>query len=129
MAGCPFRDSLVQETWDGDGTFENYAFVDIGYTGRLTDNRLYVEIFGADGGIGFDQLVITDIPASPDRTLAVDLQVSNGSYAVAVNGTVVNTVALTAPLPQIDLIQVGVQRNLAGLEGRIDGTFFYKTCR
>lgn len=114
---------------DKDGTFENYAFVDIGYTGGLMDNRLYVEIFGADGGIGFDQLVITDVPASPDQTIAVDLRITNNSYSVAVNGTVVNTVALTTPLPQIDLFQVGVQRNLVGLEGRIDGTFLYKTCQ
>lgn len=36
---------------------------------------------------------------------------------------------LTTPLDQIDLFQVGVQRNLVDLEGRIDGTYLYKTCQ
>jgi len=114
---------------DGDGTFENYAFVDIGYTGGLTGNRLFVEIFGADGGVGFDQFVITDVPASQDQTLEIDLRITRNAYSVVVNGTVVNTVNLATPLDFIDLVQVGVQRNLVGLEGRIDGTYLYKTCQ
>lgn len=114
---------------DRDGTFENYALVDIGYTGGLLDNRLFVEIFGADGGVGFDQFVITDIAAVPDQTLDIDLRITRNAYAVAVNGTVVNTVVLANPLDQIDLFQVGVQRNLVGLEGRIDATYLYKTCQ
>ncbi len=107
---------------------DNYAIVDIGYTGGLTDNRVYVEIFGADGGIGYDQFVITDIPATSDQTLDVDLRITRDSYSVAINGVVVNTVNLATPVPEIDLFQVGVQRNLVGLQGRIDGTFLYKTC-
>jgi hypothetical protein len=114
---------------DRDGTYENYAVVDIGYTGGLTGNRLYVEIFGADGGVGFDQFVITEVPASPDQTLNIDLRITRTAYSVAVNGTVVNTVNLATPLDLIDLVQVGVQRNLIGLEGRIDGTYLYKTCQ
>lgn len=124
-----FSQSAAVYSVSRDTSFENYAFVNIGYTGGLVDNRLFVEIFGADGGVGFDQLVVTDIPAAPDQTYAVDLRITNGSYAVAVNGTVVNTVTLTTVLPQIGIFQVGVQRNLVGLEGRIDATSIYKTCQ
>jgi hypothetical protein len=88
-----------------------------------------VEIFGADGGVGFDNFVVTGIAAATDRTYQVDLRISNNAYAVAVDGTVVNTVALVNALPQIDLFEVGVQRNLLGLEGLLDATYIYKTCR
>jgi hypothetical protein len=109
-------------------TATDYAFVNIGYTG-LPDNRLFVEIFGADGGVGFDNFVVTGIAAATDKTYQVDLRISNNAYAVAVDGTVVNTVVLVNALPQIDLFEVGVQRNLLGLEGLLDATYIYKTCR
>ncbi|HKP95874.1 MAG TPA: hypothetical protein VJ385_08970 [Fibrobacteria bacterium] len=120
--------ALYMVNKDKDGTFTDYAFVNIGYTG-LPDNKFFVEIFGADGGVGFDQVVVTDIAAAPDKTFKVDLRISRNAYQVAVDGAVVNTVTLVNALPQIDLVEVGVQRNLVGLEGRIDATYIYKTCR
>lgn len=120
--------AVYQVNKDGDGTYTDYAFVNIGYTG-LGDNRLFVEIFGADGGVGFDQFIVTDIAAAPEKTIQVDLRIRQNSYSVAVDGTVANTVNLVTPLPNIDLFEVGVQRNLVGLEGAIDATYIYKRCQ
>ena len=119
--------ALYYVSKDKEG-FTDYAFINVGYS-ELGSNRLFVEIFGADGGIGFDQYVVTDIPAAPDKTFKVDLRITQNSYSVAVDGVVVNTVNLVTPLPQIDLFTVGVQRNVVGLEGAIDATYIYKTCR
>lgn len=120
--------AVYQVNKDDDGTFNDYAFVNIGYT-ALPENRLFVEILGADGGVGFDNYVETPITAAAQKFYDVDLQITANSYSVAVDGIVVNTVTLVNALPHIALFEVGVQRNLLGLEGFIDGTYVYKTCR
>jgi hypothetical protein len=120
--------ALYMVNKDKDGTFTDYAIIVIGYTG-LGDNRLFVEIFGADGEVGFDQYVVTDIPATPDKTFKADLTITSNAYSVSIDGVVVNTVNLVTPLPRIDLFQVGVQRNLVGLSGSVDAAYIYKTCR
>jgi hypothetical protein len=120
--------TLFSVNKDKDGTFTDYAYVNIGYTG-LPNNRLFVEIFGADGGVGFDQYVETPIASEPQKFLDVDLRITSNAYEVAVDGMVVSTVTLVNALPQIDLFQAGVQRNLLGLEGSIDASYIYKTCK
>ena len=120
--------ALYMVNKDKDGTFTDYAFVVIGYTG-LGDNKLFVEIFGADGEVGFDQYVVTDIAATPDKTFKADLHITTNAYSVSIDGVVVNTVNLVTPLPRVDLFEVGVQRNLVGLTGSVDAAYIYKTCR
>lgn len=120
--------ALYMVNKDKNDTFTDYAIISIGYTG-LGDNKLFVEIFGADGEVGFDQFVVTEIPATPDKTFKADLRITSNSYSVAIDGVVVNTVNLATPLPQINLFEVGVQRNLVGLSGSVDATYIYKTCR
>jgi hypothetical protein len=129
LTGMMPGDGYEYSKGNSGGTgFVDYAFINIGYS-ELGSNRLFVEIFGADGGVGFDQYVVTDIPSAPDKTFKADLRITQNSYSVAVDGVVINTVSLVTPLPQIDLFAVGVQRNLVGLEGAIDASYIYKTCR
>lgn len=109
-----------------DTNFTNYTYVNIGYSNT---NKVFVELFGADGINEFDQFVETSIPSLPVKSIKVDLQITRNSYAVYIDGIKVNSVALTVPLPSLNLLQVGVQKNPGGLEGQLDNVIIFKTCQ
>jgi hypothetical protein len=110
---------------DMDGAFTNFAFVDIGYS---IDQKLYVEILGADGPESFDQFEETVLGSAPDQTVTVELRITQDSYAIFINGVEANTVELDEPVTQVALLEFGVQRNSGGLEGQLDEIEIFKSC-
>lgn len=106
--------------------FEDYAFLTVGYTTQ--PSRVFVEVFGSDGGRDFDQFTETSLDYSPSLLFNLDLWVDRGSYRVAVGGEAVDTVPLLKPLSSLSLVEVGVQQNSGGLRGLLDHTSVTRLC-
>lgn len=111
---------------DPEGGFENFVFVNVGYT--LNPGKVFVELFGRNGGVDFDQIEETSLDFRPDRLFNVDLMILPNAYQISVGGEMVDTVALNAPISAIGLFEVGVQSNPEGLIGSVDSTSIAAMC-
>lgn len=111
---------------DDDGTFQNYVFMNVGYT--LAPSHVFVELFGSSGGVDFDQFEETALPFSPDQAFDVTLSIDPNAYRVSAGGQAVDTVDLGTALTSIKAFEVGVQDQLGGLRGAIDRTTISKVC-
>jgi hypothetical protein len=109
-----------------DGSFDNYVFVNVGYT--MSPSKIFVELFGSDGGVDFDQYEETNIPFSTSQFLNVDLWINSNSYQIALGQDMIDTVTLASRLTSIGLFESGVQQNSGGLRGLIDMTTISKIC-
>jgi len=112
---------------DNDGTFSNYVFVNVGYT--MQPSKVFVELFGSNGGADFDQFEESSLNYSPSLIFSVDLNIMPNAYNIAVGGEVLDTVRLSAPIASVGLLEVGVQQNVGGLRGLIDQTLLTKICQ
>lgn len=113
---------------DNDGaTFDNYIFVNVGYT--MQPSKVFVELFGSNGGVDFDQYEETSLPYSPSQVFSVDLNIMPRAYNIAVGGELIDTVNLAVPIASLALFEVGVQQNSGGLRGLIDQTTLSKLCQ
>jgi hypothetical protein len=108
------------------GGFEDYAFLNLGYT--VSPSRVFVELFGADGGIPFDSFMETEIGHAPNLAFNVELWADSRGYRVGVNGKAVDTVEVENPIGAVTLFEVGVQQNGGGLRGLIDRTTIGRQC-
>lgn len=111
---------------DPEGGFENYVFVNVGYT--LNPGKVFVEIFGRNGGVDFDQFEESSMDFRPDRLFNVDLMILPDAYQVSVGGEILDTVKLSAPIKAVSLFEVGVQSNPDGLRGSVDSTTIASLC-
>jgi|GEM_PF-1443985 len=109
-----------------DGTYDNYVFVNVGYT--MSPSKVFVELFGSDGGTDFDQYEETNLPFTPSQLFNVDLWILPNAYHVAVAEEMIDTVTLASPINTLSLFEVGVQQNGGGLRGLIDMTTISKLC-
>ena len=112
---------------DTGSTFQNFVFVNVGYT--LAPSRVFVEMFGSNAGQDFDQFEETSLAYAPGLSFNLDLWVLPSAYQVGVNGLMVDTVPLAAPLTSLGLFEVGVQHNLDGLRGSIDRSDISTLCQ
>lgn len=110
-----------------EGTYDNYVFVNVGYT--MSPSKVFVELFGSDGGTDFDQYEETNIPYSTSQIFNVDLWILPNAYHIAVGDMMIDTVALASTVASVGLFETGVQQNGAGLRGLIDMTTIEKLCR
>lgn len=111
---------------DNDGTYQNYVFMNIGYT--LAPSHVFVELFGSSGGVDFDQFEETSLPYSPSQEFDVSLSIDPHAYRVSVGDQAVDTVHLGTALTSLKTFEVGVQDQLGGLRGAIDQTTISKVC-
>lgn len=109
------------------GSADNYVFLNLGYT--VSPSKVFVEMFGRNGDMRFDQFTEASLAYAPSQTFPVDLWIERGSYRVAIGGEAVDTVALPNPLASISLFEVGVQQNPGGLRGMLDHTTIGAQCR
>lgn len=118
--------ALFMVNADNDGSFRNFVFVNVGYT--MAPSKVFVELFGSNNGVEFDQFEETSLNYSPSQLFAVDLWIRNNAYQVGVAGEMIDTVALSSKLPSVSLFEVGVQQNAGGLKGLVDLTSIDKLC-
>lgn len=111
---------------DNDGTYQNYVFMNIGYT--LAPSHVFVELFGSSGGVDFDQFEETALAYNTNQAFDVDLSIDPHAYRVSAGGQAVDTVFLGTALASIKNFEVGVQQQLGGLRGSIDQTTLSKIC-
>lgn len=111
---------------DNDGTYQNYVFMNIGYT--LAPSHVFVELFGSSGGVDFDQFEETALAYSSSQSFDVTLSIDPHSYRVSAGGQAVDTVNLGTALTSLKTFEVGVQDQLGGLRGAIDQTTISKVC-
>ncbi|MEO7427439.1 MAG: hypothetical protein ABI036_19795, partial [Fibrobacteria bacterium] len=111
---------------DNDNSYDNYLFINVGYT--MAPGKVFVELFGSNNGIEFDQFEETSLAFSPSLTFNVDLWVQPNSYQVAVGEQIIDTVRLNNPVLGVGLFEVGVQQNEGGLRGSVDATTIAKIC-
>ncbi|HLP42396.1 MAG TPA: hypothetical protein VK465_12885, partial [Fibrobacteria bacterium] len=109
------------------GSSENYVFLNVGYT--LSPSKVFVELFGADGGTQFDQFLTTSLDHQPSLDFDLDLWIDRGSYRVGVNGEAIDTVRLSKPIEKLSLFEVGAQQLGLGLRGLVDKTGITRTCK
>ncbi|HKP97914.1 MAG TPA: hypothetical protein VJ385_19415 [Fibrobacteria bacterium] len=112
---------------DNDGSFNNYVFINVGYT--TAPGKVYVELFGSNNGVDFDQFEETSLAYSPSQIFNVDLWIQPNSYQIAVGEEIIDTVRLATPIQGIGLFEVGVQQAEGGLRGSIDMTTIAKMCQ
>jgi hypothetical protein len=110
-----------------EGAYDKYVFVNVGYT--MSPSKVYVELFGSDGGVDFDQYEETNIPFTPSQSFNVDLWVLDNAYHIAVAEEMIDTVTLVSSVASVGLFETGVQQNGGGLRGLIDLTTISKLCR
>ena len=110
-----------------EGAYDKYVFVNVGYT--MSPSKVFVELFGSDGGTDFDQYEETNIPFSTSQLFNVDLWILPNAYHIAVGDMMIDTVNLASPVASVGLFETGVQQNGAGLRGLIDMTTISKLCR
>ncbi|MDB5105419.1 MAG: hypothetical protein JWP91_3108 [Fibrobacteres bacterium] len=110
-----------------EGAFDKFVFVNVGYT--MSPSKVFVELFGSDGGKDFDQYEETNIPFTTSQLFNVDLWVLSDAYRVAVAEEMIDTVPLSARLTGAGLFEVGVQQNGGGLRGLVDMTTISKLCK
>jgi hypothetical protein len=110
-----------------DGTYDKFVFVNVGYT--MSPSKVFVELFGSDGGDDFDQYEETNMPFTPSQIFSVDLWILRDAYHVAIANEMIDTVPLAAPITAVSLFETGVQQNGAGLRGLLDMTTISKLCR
>lgn len=124
----PFAESgaLFAVNVDPNGDFSDYVFVNVGYT--LAPSLVFVELFGANDGVEFDQFQETSIAYSPAVVISVDLRVRRTAYEVSIRNEAIDTVPLANPLASLGLFEVGVQQNAGGLRGRILSTAISQDC-
>jgi hypothetical protein len=108
------------------GAFDNYAFVNVGYT--LMPSRIFVEIFGSDGGREFDQFMESSLAYRQTIVFNLELWIDRNAYRIAVAGEAIDTVSLANPVKNLSLFEVGVQQNAGGLRGFIDRTTITSLC-
>src|SRR5690606_293776 len=102
------------------------VFVNVGCT--LNPGKVFVEIFGRNGGVDFDQFEESSMDFRPDRLFNVDLMILPDAYQVSVGGEILDTVKLSAPIKAVSLFEVGVQSNPDGLRGSVDSTTIASLC-
>lgn len=112
---------------DIDGSFNNYVFINVGYT--MAPSKVYVELFGSNNGLDFDQFEETSLAFSPSQIFNVDLLILPDAYQIAVGEEVIDTVRLTTPVSGVGFFEVGVQQSEGGLRGLIDMTTISKICQ
>jgi hypothetical protein len=95
----------------------------------MSPSKVFVELFGSDGGADFDQYEETNIPFSTSQLFTVDLWVLPNAYHIAVGDMMIDTVPLASPVASVSLFETGVQQNGGGLRGLIDMTTISKLCR
>lgn len=110
-----------------EGEYDKYVFVNVGYT--MSPSKVFVELFGSDGGTDFNLYEETNIPFSTSQLFNVDLWVLPNAYHIAVGDQMIDTVSLGTTLSSVSLFETGVQQNGAGLRGLIDMTTISKLCR
>jgi hypothetical protein len=108
------------------GSFDDYVFLNLGYT--VSPSKVFVEMFGAEGGIPFDSFLETEIGHAPSQVFNVELWADHRGYRVGVNGEAIDTVDLENPIGALTLFEVGVQQNGRGLRGLIDRTTIGRQC-
>jgi hypothetical protein len=111
---------------DSDGSFQNYIFLNVGYT--LAPSHIFVESFGSSGGVDFDQFQETSIPYNASQAFTLDLNIDFKSFRIGVNAQALDTVHLMTQLNSVGLFEVGAQHNGGGLIGSIDQTTLSKIC-
>jgi hypothetical protein len=119
--------ALFMVNADNDGSFSNFAFLNVGFTGQ--PGKVFVETFGASGGQDFDQFEESSIASAGSISFAVDMWISKDSYQIAVGNEMIDTVLIASPLASIGLMEVGVQQNMGGLRGLIDQTTVSVLCK
>ena len=119
--------ALFMVNADADGNFNNYAFINVGFTGQ--PGKIFVEMFGASGGQDFDQFEESSIAAMPSINFSVDLWIFKDNYQIAIGDEVLDTIPIASPLSGVGLFEVGVQQNGAGLRGLIDKTTVSVLCK
>jgi hypothetical protein len=110
----------------GNGSFNQYVFVNIGYT--MAPSMVFVEMFGSDNGQDFDQFEQTSLPYSQSQVFTVDLFARQNSYQVGIGSEMIDTVNLVNALSSLQLFEVGVQQNAGGLRGLVLATTLSQTC-
>lgn len=110
-----------------DGSFSDYAFLNVGFTGR--PGKVFVELFGSSGGQDFDQFEESSVNSAAFVGTQLDLWIFKDSYQIAVGGEMVDTVKLAAPLEAVSLFEVGVQQIGGGLRGLVDRTQVRVQCK
>jgi hypothetical protein len=111
---------------DADGTFSNYAFVNVGFTGQ--PGKVFAEIFGSSGGQDFDQFEESSLPSASFIGFPLDIWIFKDSYQIAINGEVLDTLRFASPLSAVSLFEVGVQQN-DGLRGLVNWTKVTAQCQ
>jgi hypothetical protein len=118
--------ALFMVNLSGDGSYNQYVFVNVGYT--LAPSLVFVELFGSDNGVDFDQFEETSLTYQQSQIFTVDLVARRNSYAVGIGGEMIDTVNLSTPVPALQLFEVGVQQNAGGLRGLVLATTLTQTC-
>ncbi len=118
--------ALFMVNADNNGTYKNFVFVNVGYT--MAPSKVFVELFGSNNGVEFDQFEETSTNYSPSLLFTVDLWIRNNAYQVGVAGEMVDTVRLSSNLASVSLFEVGVQQNAGGIRGLIELTSIDKLC-
>jgi hypothetical protein len=112
---------------DNDGSFRNYVFINVGYT--TAPGKVFVELFGSNNGVDFDQFEETSLPYAASQIFNVDLWIQPNAFQVAVGEEIIDTVQLASPIEGVGLFEVGVQQNGGGLRGLVDMTTISKVCQ
>lgn len=112
---------------DADGSFSNYAFVNVGFTGR--PGKVFAEIFGSSGGQDFDQFEESSLSSAAFIGFPLDVWIFKDSYQIAIGGEVLDTLRFAAPLSSVSLLEVGVQQNDGQLRGLVDWTKVTVQCK
>lgn len=106
--------ALIMVNVDTGGVFNNYAFVNFGYTAAR--NMVFVELFGSYQGHDFDQIKEINIPTPAYEFYDLNLWVRPNGYQVGFGEEVFDSVLVSQPLTSLQLFEVGVYG------GRIDST-------
>lgn len=124
----PFAESgaLFMVNADSDDQFKNYVFVNVGYT--MSPSFVFVELFGSDNGVDFDQFEQTAITFRQSRLFSVDLWIQKNAYMVGIGGEMVDTVHLQNALTSTALFEVSVQQNEDRLRGLLHSTSITQLC-
>ncbi len=106
--------ALIMVNVDTGGVFNNYAFVNFGYTAAR--NMVFVELFGSYQGQEFDQIKEISIPTPAYEFYDLNLWVRPNGYQVGFGEDVFDSVRVSQPLTSLQLFEVGVYGS------RIDST-------
>src|SRR5690606_8006647 len=101
------REALFFLSGDDDGSYSNYLFVFLRYS--VSSGTLFLDSFGAAGGVEFDQSVVLPWTPPSDSRLVLDVEIDANAYRILLDGEAVDEITLSRALNRVTLFEVGVQ--------------------